>query len=75
MKPIEYFITDKGKKIVDNPKYLEEERTILKILKNGRKNVYQILNSLKEEGVETTWYSVEQKLKLLEKDKLVEEFK
>jgi len=75
MKPIEYFLTEKGKKIKDDLKYLEEEREILKILSTGRMNIYQILNALKEKGINMSWYLVEQKLKLLEKDKLVVEFK
>jgi len=75
MKPIEYFLTEKGKKIKDDLKYLEEERETLKILSTGRMNIYQILNALKEKGINMSWYLVEQKLKLLEKDKLVVEFK
>ena len=75
MKSIEYFLTKEGQEIVEDPKYLEEEREILKILKDGRKNIYQILTILKENGIKLSWYLVERKLKLLEKDKLVEELK
>lgn len=74
MKPIYYFITEKGKKIKDDPKYLEEERLILKILEKERKNISEIMDALKEIGYETHWYAVRNKLELLKQDRLVEEF-
>jgi len=75
MKSIEYFLTKKGQQISEDLKYLEEEREILIILKDGRKNIFQIQTALKEKGMNISWYLVEQKLKLLEEDKLVEELK
>lgn len=75
MKSIEYFLTKKGQQIADDLKYLKEEREILIILKDGRKNIFQIQTALKERGVNMSWYLVEQKLILLEKEKFVEKFK
>jgi len=74
MKSIEYFLTKKGQQISKDLKYLEEEREILIILKDGRKNIFQIQTALKERGVNMSWYLVEQKLILLEKEKFVEKF-
>jgi len=74
MKSIEYFLTKKGQQISKDLKYLEEEREILIILKDGRKNIFQIQTALKEKGINISWYLVEKKLILLEKEKFVEKF-
>ncbi|MBU0894845.1 MAG: hypothetical protein KKF48_02630 [Nanoarchaeota archaeon] len=74
MKPIEYFLTEKGKKIED-PKYSEEEKEILKSLESGRKNISQIRLLLLEKNPTIAWETIRDKLELLEKEKLVEKFK
>jgi hypothetical protein len=75
MRPIEYYLTEKGEKISKDPKYLEEERKILKILSNGRKNISEVLEELQKEGFnDLNWYKVKNWLENLQKDGLVRIF-
>jgi len=76
MKPTEFYLTKKGLNFKEGPKYLKEEKLIIKFLKDGRKNISQILGLLNKKLKEKThWYAIKNHLDNLLKEGFVEKIK
>lgn len=76
MKATEFYLTKKGMNFKEDPKYLIEEKLIINFLKDGRKNISQLLDLLNKKLKEKThWYAVKNHLENLEKEGFVMELK
>jgi len=73
-KPIEFYLTKKGLNFdFENPISIQEEKAIMEILKDGRRNILSITKSVNEKlNLSRTWEFIEARLQQLKEDGFVD---
>lgn len=72
-KGVQYYLSEKGLKFdFNNPRYIQEEKEIIDILKDGRLNVNKIMELVNNGlGIKRGWGYINSKIEGLRKEGLI----